>query len=161
MRTRRKLYAYKRRAPAPHTLPVGKDKQLFLIFPATVSYVDYGSTNVEVEKAEGVDNILAVKAMQAYTEDTNISVVVEGGDFIHSTCITSLLRSVSVSLLTGRIHRKWPYLMRRSVQANRKKGSGKQSVNGYPWIWNSKTRMPAWSSRLEISLSTRTYCCCA
>ena len=49
--------------------------------PATVSYVDYGSTNVEVEKAEGVDNILAVKAMQAYTEDTNISVVVEGGRF--------------------------------------------------------------------------------
>lgn len=68
-------------APIPHILPVGKDKQLFLIFPATVSYVDYGSTNVEVEKAEGVDNILAVKAMRAYTEDTNISVVVENGKF--------------------------------------------------------------------------------
>lgn len=59
--------------PIPHILPVGKDKQLFLIFPATVSYVDYGSTNVEVEKAEGVDNILAVKAMRAYTEDTNLN----------------------------------------------------------------------------------------
>ena len=34
--------------------------------------MDYGSTNVEVEKAEGVDNILAVKATGAFTEDTNI-----------------------------------------------------------------------------------------
>ncbi|WP_417011210.1 conjugative transposon protein TraN, partial [Bacteroides clarus] len=68
-------------APEPHTLPVGKDKQTFLIFPAGVTYVDYGSTNVEVEKAEGVDNILAVKATGAFTEDTNISAVVEGGKF--------------------------------------------------------------------------------
>jgi len=65
----------------PHTLPVGKDKQLFLIFPSAVTYVDYGSTNVEVDKAEGVDNILAVKALQPYTEDTNISAVVESGKF--------------------------------------------------------------------------------
>ncbi|MFK1789789.1 DUF4138 domain-containing protein, partial [Bacteroides fragilis] len=68
-------------APAPHTLPVGKEKQLFLIFPAGITYVDYGSTNVEVDKAEGVDNILAVKAVQPYKEDTNISVVLEGGKF--------------------------------------------------------------------------------
>lgn len=68
-------------APAPHTLPIGKDKQLFLIFPSAVTYVDYGSTNVEVDKAEGVDNILAVKALQPYTEDTNISAVVESGKF--------------------------------------------------------------------------------
>lgn len=40
-------------APTPHTLPVGKEKQLFLIFPAGITYVDYGSTNVEVDKAEG------------------------------------------------------------------------------------------------------------
>lgn len=68
-------------APAPHTLPVGKEKQLFLIFPAGITYVDYGSTNVEVDKAEGVDNILAVKVVQPYKEDTNISVVLEGGKF--------------------------------------------------------------------------------
>lgn len=68
-------------APAPHTLPVGKDRQMFLIFPAGITYVDYGSTNVEVEKAEGVDNILAVKATGEFTEDTNISAVVEGGKF--------------------------------------------------------------------------------
>lgn len=68
-------------APAPHTLPVGKDRQMFLIFPAGITYVDYGSTNVEVEKAKGVDNILAVKATGEFTEDTNISAVVEGGKF--------------------------------------------------------------------------------
>jgi len=68
-------------SPAPHTLPVGKDKQVFLIFPAGITYVDYGSTSVEVEKAEGVDNILAVKAAGEFTEDTNISAVVEGGKF--------------------------------------------------------------------------------
>ena len=69
------------RAPAPHTLPVGKDRQMFLIFPTGITYVDYGSTNVEVEKAEGVDNIPAVKATGEFTEDTNISAVVEGGKF--------------------------------------------------------------------------------
>lgn len=113
-------------APIPHILPVGKDKQLFLIFPATVSYVDYGSTNVKVEKAEGVDNILAVKAMRAYTEDTNISVVVEMVNSIRLTCAMYPPRNVSVSLLIRKIHKKWPYLMKRNVQANRKKGSEKQ-----------------------------------
>ena len=39
------------------------------------------SIHVEVDKAEGVDNILAVKAVQPYKEDTNISVVLEGGKF--------------------------------------------------------------------------------
>ena len=34
-----------------------------------------------MDKAEGVDNILAVKAVQPYKEDTNISVVLEGGKF--------------------------------------------------------------------------------
>lgn len=68
-------------SPAPHVLPVGKDKQMFLIFPAAVIYVDYGNTSVEVEKAEGVDNILSVRATEAFTEDTNISAVIEGGRF--------------------------------------------------------------------------------
>ena len=67
--------------PVESYVPVGKDSQMFLIFPAGITYVDYGSTNVEVEKAEGVDNILAVKATGEFTEDTNISAVVEGGKF--------------------------------------------------------------------------------
>lgn len=111
-------------APTPHTLPVGKEKQLFLIFPAGITYVDYGSTNVEVDKAEGVDNILAVKAVQPYKEDTNISVVLEGESSTLSTCAMCPLRSVSASSSTRRIPRGWPYLTRRNALTGRRKGSG-------------------------------------
>lgn len=68
-------------APQPHALPVGTDKAMFLIFPGNIIYADYGSTDVEVSKAEGVENILSVRAVQPYTAETNISVVLEGGRF--------------------------------------------------------------------------------
>lgn len=68
-------------APVPHILPVGTDKSMFLIFPGNILYADYGNTDVEVVKAEGVDNILSVKALQPFTEDTNVSAVIEGGRF--------------------------------------------------------------------------------
>ncbi len=123
-------------APAPHTLPVGKDRQMFLIFPAGITYVDYGSTNVEVEKAEGVDNILAVKATGEFTEDTNISAVVEGGNSTLSISIMPLSRNVSALSLTRKRRKGWPSLTRGNGQANRRKGSGRQSRRGFPWTWD-------------------------
>lgn len=68
-------------SPVPHVLPVGKDKQMFLIFPDEVIYEDHGNITVDVIKAEGVENILAVKAVRPYTEDTNISAAIRGGKF--------------------------------------------------------------------------------
>lgn len=65
----------------PHRIPVGPNKNMFLIFPGKIIYEDHGSTVVEVEKAEGVDNILSVKAVESFVKDTNISVVTENGKF--------------------------------------------------------------------------------
>lgn len=64
-----------------YILLVGKDRQMFFIFLVGIIYVDYGSINVEVEKVEGVDNILVVKVIGEFMEDMNILVVVEGGKF--------------------------------------------------------------------------------
>lgn len=119
-------------APVPHTLPVGKDRQMFLIFPAGITYVDYGSTNVEVEKAEGVDNILAVKATGEFTEDTNISAVVEGGKF-YTFNLHYVPFPERFSFVIDKERRKgWPSLTRGNGQASRRKGSGRQSRRGFP-----------------------------
>lgn len=65
----------------PHRIPVGSDKNMFLIFPGKIIYEDHGSTCVTVEKAEGVDNIISIKATEQYETDTNISVITENGKF--------------------------------------------------------------------------------
>lgn len=74
----------------PHILPVGKEKMMYLIFPGKIIYEDHGSNNIVVEKAEGVDNILSIKAKKNYAEDTNISVVTENGKFYTFTLRFSL-----------------------------------------------------------------------
>lgn len=66
---------------APHTLPVGLDKQMYLIFPGKIIYEDHGSQDINVEKAEGVDNILAVKANTVFDKESNISVATDAGKF--------------------------------------------------------------------------------
>ena len=68
-------------SPTPHVLPVGKDKQMYLIFPGKITYEDHGSQDISVEKAEGVDNILAVKAVRDFKTESNISVVTDSGKF--------------------------------------------------------------------------------
>lgn len=68
-------------SPTPHVLPVGKDKQMYLIFPGKITYEDHGSKDITVEKAEGVDNILAVKAVCEFQKESNISVVTDNGKF--------------------------------------------------------------------------------
>ena len=40
------------KAPAPHTLPVGKDRQMFLIFPAGITYVDVIADGIDVYKRQ-------------------------------------------------------------------------------------------------------------
>lgn len=68
-------------SPAPHILPVGKDKQMYIIFPGKIIYEDHGSEDIIVTKAEGVDNILAVKAIKEFKNESNISVVTNSGKF--------------------------------------------------------------------------------
>lgn len=70
-----KLYA------KPHNLPVSASKEMHLIFPMKIIYVDYGDTQIRVEKAEGVDNILALRAVSPFEKETNISIITEDGKF--------------------------------------------------------------------------------
>lgn len=65
----------------PPVIAVNDNQQSHLIFPDKVIYVDYGTTDVEVVKASGVDNILAVRASAAFDRQTNVTVVTQSGKF--------------------------------------------------------------------------------
>jgi conjugative transposon TraN protein len=59
----------------PPSLFVNDGQQTHLIFPDKVIYVDFGSLDVEVIKADGVDNIVAVRATGQFSESTNVSII--------------------------------------------------------------------------------------
>lgn len=63
------------------TLKVNESRQSHLIFPDRIIYVDYGTQDVVVNKASGVDNILAVRASAPFEGETNVSVAVSSGKF--------------------------------------------------------------------------------
>ena len=65
----------------PPVIAVNDNQQSHLIFPDKVIYVDYGTTDVEVVKASGVDNILAIRASAAFDRQTNVTVVTQSGKF--------------------------------------------------------------------------------
>ncbi|MBF0647437.1 conjugative transposon protein TraN [Dysgonomonas sp. GY75] len=66
----------------PHGIEVTFDKTVHLIFPAPVVYVDLGSANIVAGKADGVGNILRVKAaVRDFSPETNFSVVTDEGNF--------------------------------------------------------------------------------
>jgi len=65
----------------PPVIAVNDNQQSHLIFPDKVIYVDYGTTDVEVVKASGVDNIVAVRASAAFERQTNVTVVTQSGKF--------------------------------------------------------------------------------
>ena len=66
----------------PHGLEITYEKTVHIIFPAPVKYVDLGNTNLVAGKADGAENVLRVKAaVRNFTEETNMSVITEDGDF--------------------------------------------------------------------------------
>lgn len=65
----------------PSVLAVNDNQQMHLIFPDKIIYVDYGTTDLEVAKASGVDNILAVRAGNVFARPTNVSVIVANNKF--------------------------------------------------------------------------------
>lgn len=66
---------------APPVIGVNDSQQSHLIFPDKIIYVDYGTSDVEVLKASGVDNILAIRATAEYEKETNVTVVTQSGKF--------------------------------------------------------------------------------
>lgn len=65
----------------PFKLEVTFNKTTILVFPAAIISVDKGSADIAVQKANGVENILRVKADQKDFEETNLSVITGNGQF--------------------------------------------------------------------------------
>lgn len=56
-------------------------KTTSLIFPAAIKSVDRGSADIIVQKTEGVENVLKLKAGLHRFEETNLSVITADGNF--------------------------------------------------------------------------------
>jgi conjugative transposon TraN protein len=66
----------------PYALEVTFTKTVHIIFPAAIRYVDLGSADLLVAKADGAENVLRVKAAtQRFREETNLSVITEDGSY--------------------------------------------------------------------------------
>lgn len=66
----------------PYGIEVCFDKTVHIIFPASVVYVDLGSSNLVAGKADGVNNVLRIKAaVRDFSTETNFSVITDEGNF--------------------------------------------------------------------------------
>ena len=63
----------------PFRLEVAYNKTSHLLFPGPITSIDRGSPDILVGKAEGVDNILRIKAATKTFEETNLSVITRDG----------------------------------------------------------------------------------
>lgn len=66
----------------PYRIGVPFNKTVHILFPSEVRYVDLGSTDIIAGKADGVENVVRVKAaVKGFTEETNFSVITGDGSF--------------------------------------------------------------------------------
>lgn len=66
----------------PYGLEVTFDKTVHIIFPASIKYVDLGSSNIIAGKAGTSENILRVKAaVRQFETETNMGVITEEGSY--------------------------------------------------------------------------------
>lgn len=65
--------------PDVTTFEVTYNKTSSIIFPAGIKTVDRGSRDVLIQKAEGVENVLQVKAGKVNFPETNLTVITEDG----------------------------------------------------------------------------------
>jgi len=66
----------------PYALEVTFAKTVHIIFPAAIRYVDLGSIDLLAAKADGVENVLRVKAAtQGFSRESNLSVITEEGSY--------------------------------------------------------------------------------
>lgn len=63
----------------PYQLEVTYNKTSNLVFSEPIASIDRGSQNILVQKAEGVDNILRIKAAVKNFEETSLSVITKDG----------------------------------------------------------------------------------
>lgn len=66
----------------PYGLEVTFDKTVHIIFPASIRYVDLGSSNIIAGKAGASENVLRVKAsVRGFENETNMAVITEEGSY--------------------------------------------------------------------------------
>lgn len=66
----------------PYALEVTFDKTVHIIFPSPIRYVDLGSANLLAAKADGVENVLRVKAaLRDFSRESNLSIITEDGAY--------------------------------------------------------------------------------
>lgn len=66
----------------PYGLEVTFDKTVHIIFPASIRYVDLGSSNIIAGKAGTSENVLRVKAsLRSFENETNMAVITEEGSY--------------------------------------------------------------------------------
>jgi conjugative transposon TraN protein len=67
---------------APYALEVTFNKTVHVIFPSSIRYVDLGSIDLLAAKADGLENVLRVKAASKnFRNEGNLSVVTEDGSY--------------------------------------------------------------------------------
>lgn len=66
----------------PYGLEITFSKTVHIIFPDAVRYVDLGSSDLIAGKADGVDNVLRVKAAaRDFSTETNMAVITDDGSY--------------------------------------------------------------------------------
>jgi conjugative transposon TraN protein len=66
----------------PYGLEVTFDKTTHIIFPASIRYVDLGSSNIIAGKAGSSENILRIKAsVRGFETETNLAVITDEGSY--------------------------------------------------------------------------------
>jgi conjugative transposon TraN protein len=66
----------------PYALEVTFGKTVHVIFPSAIRYVDLGSADLLAAKADGVENVLRVKAaVRNFSHESNLSVITEDGSY--------------------------------------------------------------------------------
>ena len=66
----------------PYKIEVTFGKTVHILFPSEVRYVDLGSNNIIAGKADGVENVVRVKAaVKEFPGETNFSVITGDGSF--------------------------------------------------------------------------------
>lgn len=65
----------------PYEIQIAYNKTTTIIFPNSIKSVDRGSADVLAQRAEGVENVLHIKADREDFEQTNLSVITSDGKF--------------------------------------------------------------------------------
>ncbi len=66
----------------PRKIEAGFSKTVHILFPSPVTYIDIGSMDIIAGKADGVENVVRVKAaVRNFAAETNLTVITEDGGF--------------------------------------------------------------------------------